>query len=213
MSKAIKTAVSKWGVALNLDEEQPHDVGGFPYTMVTPQNSVEPMYDKAPPMTAPIVQAPPSMQPPVSIPIEEPAKPVFNGPPIMGMPMAPVSQTPVTQRVETFGPPMSGSAPTMSINKPTINTGISQPPIFMAENSGANSNHFDVGVGVQDDVVKITSVQKVAVEQIMTLNNYSFSDLLNVALQRANDLPASLDDVSYLDAVKLIQYGNHLRKL
>jgi hypothetical protein len=63
----------------------------------------------------------------------------------------------------------------------------------------------------EDSVEKLTSVQKVAIETVMSVNNLKFDELVNKALQRQGTLPPKIDDVSYLDAVTIIQYGNHLR--
>ena len=66
---------------------------------------------------------------------------------------------------------------------------------------------------VENPVEKLTSVQKVAIETVMSVNNMKFDELVSKALQREDALPSKIDDVSYLDAVTIIQYGNHLRPM
>jgi hypothetical protein len=66
---------------------------------------------------------------------------------------------------------------------------------------------------VENSMEKLTSVQKVAIETVMSVNNLKFDELVNKALQRQDNLPPKIDDVSYLDAVTIIQYGNHLRPM
>jgi len=64
---------------------------------------------------------------------------------------------------------------------------------------------------VENSVEKLTSVQKVAIETVMSVNDLKFDELVNKSLQRKDNLPPTIDDVNYLDAVTIIQYGNHLR--
>ena len=55
-----------------------------------------------------------------------------------------------------------------------------------------------------------TDVQKVAIENIMSVHGKTFAELSAAALQRTDNLPIAIEALSYQDAVKLIQYGNNL---
>jgi hypothetical protein len=191
MSKAIKTAVSKWGVALYLEEDT-NTSTGMDVPLVTP-NSPTFTTDEAVPM--PDIPVVPNQN---TVP-----KPIA-GPPVEG---PSVNSAPVKN-----GPPVSGQPPINDPGKPSR----FQPPVFTVENNEIPINKtetFDIPNADAGGVEKLTSVQKVAIETLMSMNNLSFDDVLQQALNRANNLPASLDDVSYLDAVTIIQYGNNLRQI
>jgi len=178
MSKAIKTAVAKWGVALYLDQESNSDAPTPDVPVVTPT---------AP---APTTPAKPKIEPPVV------AGPPVGGPPIMK------------------GPPID----TPSVSKSTMDGSPSrfQPPVFTVDNTDPSlkDGGLDIPSGLDGGGgEKLTPVQRVAVETIMSVNNMTFHDLLVKSLLREDNLPQSLDDISYLDAVTIIQYGNNLRQI
>lgn len=173
MSKAIKTAVAKWGVALYLEQEA---------------DSMLPASDI--PMPMPIV-------PTTTIPVEPKAEmPVVVGPPLMGGP--PIGGPPVNQS------PAGGSSSRF------------QPPVFTVANTEAlpKDSGLEVPAGLDGGGgEKLTPVQSVAIEAIMSVNNMTFTDLMAKAVLREDNLPQSLKDVPYLDAVTIIQYGNNLRQI
>jgi len=171
MSKAIKTACTKWGVALYLE-------GGS-----------EDSDDKDVPSSTEI----PTVAPEVTV------KP---------SPIVPDIPTGINPAGVPTGPPMSSDIPK--------NT---NEPVFTNENVvPLEATVVDVPFNAQSEkapaenpVEKATLVQKVAIETVMDVNDIKFSDLVAKALKGRDDLPPTIDDVTYLDAVTIIQYGNHLR--
>ena len=78
-------------------------------------------------------------------------------------------------------------------------------------NQSASFNPPTDSIPVQGSMTEgLTDVQKVAIENIMSVHSKSFDELSAAALQRTDNLPTKLEDLSYQDAVKLIQYGNNL---
>jgi len=195
MSKAIKTAVTKWGVALYL--EQSDDVVTTNAPFAAPMTSFDAPATSVPTATNTMPTGPfgaPVVQPQRNV-AAEPKKvvPVVPGPPM-------------------DGPPMTAS-PTQNTYQADSKSSLFQPPVFTVENTDvSDSGGFELPK-TSGNTEKLTSVQKVAIETILSMNNTTFEDLLGKALQRANNLPASLEDVSYLDAVTIIQYGNNLRQI
>jgi len=186
MSKAIKTAVAKWGVALYLEQDesftQTQNVPIVAPTVPTPTATFEPKKE-TPAVTGPSIGGPP-----------------LSGPPAGGTPV---------------GGPSIGGPP---INKPNMGGGPSpsQPPVFTVQNT--ETPLVDGGLDLPTNLdggggEKLTPVQKVAIETIMNVNNIKFPDLLVKSLLREDNLPQGLEDISYLDAVTIIQYGNNLRQM
>ena len=114
----------------------------------------------------------------------------------------PVAEPLVTAGITTMGG-VPGSPPMVPIDMPVPNnnpTGVEagfSPPIDTSAR----------GVGGEN----LTDVQKVAIETIMSVHSLTFQELNEKALQRTTNLPPSLNEVSYPDAVKMIQFGNNLR--
>ncbi len=164
MSKAIKTACSKWGVGLYLEEDGGQDFGET--------SSIIPY---------PAASTPTTFEPPISAitPTNVPSTPVAET----------ISAPPITS---TNVPPIMSAPPITS----PVNNAINDDPSTMFSNSNIT------------DTEKITPVQKVAVETVMKANSLNFNELCLSALGRQNDLPTIIEDVSYSDAVKMIQYGN-----
>lgn len=186
MSKAIKTAVAKWGVGLYLEKGSVNENSGVgswgPPNIPTEIPEIKPIEQPnigpvdvpiAVPVAAPITT--PSNIPdiPFDVPVIEPKKPdvVSNLPPVFTD-----DNVVVTQPVQSsgFNPPMD-SIPT--------------------------------GKGV---VENLTDVQKAAIDNIMSVHGKEFTELASTALQRTDNLPTAVENLSYPDAVKLIQYGNNL---
>jgi hypothetical protein len=189
MSKAIKTAVAKWGVGLYLEEESTGDTGFTPPTM--PQTTSKPVMADGPPLGGMPAQKNPQI---TSV------GPSMDGPSIG----PPVMET----KKEIKGPPIGGGI----TSPPASNT--NQPPMFTVDNGGTKSpdvSGFDLPTS--GGLEKITDVQRVAIETIMSVHGIGFNDLLSKALQRADNLPTSLENIAYLDAVKIIQFGNELRQI
>lgn len=152
MSKAIKTACTRWGVGLYLEEGEAS--GADPVIPTTGNPEPPPGIKQSkfeasmagPPMDVPVAGNPPAAKKAAPGPMDVP----FN-----------------------------------------------------------NEDNSIVGA-VNEDMEKLTSVQKVAIETVMSTKNIKFKPLMEQALKGRPDIPASINDVSYLDAVTIIQYGNHL---
>jgi len=197
VSKAIKTACTRWGVALYLEENETSS-GEVTATTV----------DFTP--TSPTIEEVKKVD---SVPLDIPSTPVntfvdVKGPGKMERP------------VPWPDPPEIGTMKTEK-DADKINTN----PIFTNDTivpSAPTGNMPDIPFNnqpqeevienyVENSVEKLTSVQKVAIETVMSVNKLKFDELVNKSLQRKDNLPSAIDDVSYLDAVTIIQYGNHLR--
>lgn len=181
MSKAIKTAVAKWGVGLYLEPNEDTDTPVFTAPVTTrvplpePNPSITPKKVSGPPMNIPIEVKPQN----TSV-----SKPPVNGPPIDGL---------------AFGGGHS---------KPKI----TQPPVFTVENvAPARTLGFDLPSG--GGIERMTDVQRVAIESMMGIHNIKFDELVSKALARQSNIPKSFDEITYLDAVTIIQYGNELRRV
>jgi hypothetical protein len=187
MSKAIKTAVAKWGVGLYLEggSINEEDIAGSWGPPNTPET-------KSMPAPAPVVPPiPVPVVPPVAAPVATPVNIPYG---IPNIPLGTKVKPPATPAA------MPSSAPVFTddnviVTRPNIPTGFN-PPIYSVPTSAA--------------VEKLTDVQKAAIENIMSVHRKSFAELSYAALQRTDNLPNAPEALSYQDAVKLIQYGNNL---
>jgi len=189
MSKAIKTAVSKWGVALYLEEDT-----NQPSSMNVPLAT--PVVQSVDNTSAPDVPVVPNQNTVSTLNV---SGPTIEGPPVNSPPV-------------NTGPPVINQPPVNDPGKPSQ----FQPPVFTVENTEvpvSKAETFDIPDSGNGNSENLTSVQKVAIETLMSMNNLTFEDVLQQALNRSDNLPATLDDVSYLDAVTIIQYGNNLRQI
>ena len=91
-------------------------------------------------------------------------------------------------------------------------TGLIGETEYFAPEQVLNTPPVEV-IGSESDqaVTMLTDVQKIAIEQTMSINNFTFEELAAKALGRTDNLPKSIDELTYSDAVKLIQHGNDLR--
>lgn len=198
MSKAIKTAVARWGVGLYLETEEDSDshisgIVSIPHVN-TPQE-----FSAGAPTPSKLNNSPPISGPPIT------AK-ASNVPPIAGPPL----NTSVSAGPPITAPPIN---PGPSVDASYSKTQINQPPIFTVENVAPKktSSTFDIPSG--GAIEKITDVQRVAIETLMGMHSISFEELRTKALKRQDNLPPTIDVVTYLDAVTMIQYGNDLRQM
>jgi hypothetical protein len=184
MSKAIKTAVAKWGVALYLEQES---------SQPTPA---------AAPIQTPVATSP--------IPVEPKKETTVAGPPMSGPP----TESPTKPASGSPSGPPAGPPVGPPVGNPGGGPSTSQPPVFTVDNTEAplKDGGLEIPTGLDGGGgEKLTPVQKVAIETIMSVNNMTFDDLLAKSLLREDNLPQSIEDISYLDAVTIIQYGNNLR--
>jgi hypothetical protein len=203
MSKAIKTAVAKWGVGLYLEKGSVNEgsaAGSWgPPNIPTSSPEVKPVEQpKISPVAPPVV-------PPVATPVTIPPAPVAT--PIAAAPVVPPVAAPVN--IPSGMPNIPVQVPDAApVNAPVFtdaNVVVTQP------NQSASFNPPMDSVPAQGAVAEgLTDVQKVAIENIMSVHNKPLAELAPAALQRTDNLPNSLEALSYQDAVKLIQYGNNL---
>jgi len=189
MSKAIKTAVAKWGVGLYLEKGSPSEESDAdswgPPNIPTSVPEIKPVEQPILPVAAPVI-------PPVVVPVATPVSAPFNAP--FGIPV----NTPTVEHKYAAAPlniPTVFSNDNVVVAQPNIPTGFN-PPISSVPTSVAVEN--------------LTDVQKAAIENIMSVHGKSFAELSSAALQRTDNLPNTSEALSYKDAVKLIQYGNNL---
>ena len=202
MSKAIKTAVAKWGAGLYLEGEESGDTMQYPITNTpTPVGAATsadipittaPMDSSISSAPLPDIAAPVGITGPVAEPIKTKNDPIMDG--TLGHPpMLPLVDQPVDIPPQKSLSPVNIPVPN---NNPGVEAGFSPPIDTMAKGA---------------IVENLTDVQKVAIETIMSVHNLKLVELNTKALQRLDNLPASLDSVNYADAVKMIQFGNNLR--
>jgi len=205
MSKAIKTAVSKWGIALNLDEEE-HE--GSPFNFTTSPSPM-PSMSSAPIMDIPnnpftLPDAVPQMPATTSLPPVVKKDPVVTSDIPMGFPgIGGVNNAPKKAPDKDDFPRLGGGASFTTTSNPI--------PTFMPENAGTPAE-LDVDSIPAGGVVLATSVQKVAVEQAMSRSNLTYEQLWEQVMGIGSPI-VRLENITYLDAVKLIQHGNNLYKL
>lgn len=191
MSKAIKVAVAKWGVGLYLEANEDTDTPVFTAPVTTRISSPEP---NLPPAARKMAS------PPMDIPVDMNKTQAQDAP----SPKPPV------------GPPMGDyTGKSVSGNGNPVKPKINQPPVFKVENMAPVRQEAPTGFDLPSGggIERITDVQRVAIEAIMSMHGIGFEELISKALHRQNGLPNSLDDIAYLDAVTIIQYGNELRQL
>jgi len=198
MSKAIKTAVARWGVGLYLETTSVNEeVGTDSFdTPNIPTDTPQPKVVESikseqpfPPFSAPVNNTG------SAIPVAEPV----NVPPMM---FDSYTEAPRPNVVDDPLGGMPGSTPVFTddnviVTKPNTSTNFN-PPIDSVIKQGAG--------GVEN----LTDVQKAAIDNIMSVHGKTFVELASAALQKTTDLPAAVEALTYQDAVKLIQYGNNL---
>jgi len=186
MSKAIKTAVAKWGVGLYLEKgsvNESDSAGSWgPPSIPTSVPEIKP------------VEQPKIEQPPVSVPVAEPV----NVP--SDIPNSPFDIPTTTPKPAAPPEEVPGPAPVFTDD----NVVVTQP------NTTSSFNPPMGSVSTAGEVEKLTDVQKAAIENIMSVHNKTFAELASAALQRSDNLPSGPEVLDYPDAVKLIQYGNNL---
>lgn len=190
MSKAIKTACSKWGVGLYLNGE-PHTEDL--YVSEIPFNVDSAATTKTMEQAAQEAKT-----------YDVPGK-KFNVPNIPNNTHS--SSGPIIGDFQNT-PPIISNNTLPPTNAPPIEA--QTVPEKLPENQKLNNNVPIFDNNSVTNTEKITPVQKVAVETVMKANNLSFQQLCALALERENDLPLAIDDVDYSDAVKMIQYRNDL---
>jgi hypothetical protein len=198
MSKAIKTAVAKWGVGLYLDEKPDGGFGsnpveGFPYSETAPAVPQE--------MPAAAAPAPPQGTPPQS---SNPFETSGAGVPTPDM---------TTNSTNPFGAPDSSTVQTPTQQPAQLSTPFETAPTAPAESQNsmpAPPTSFEANTGGGQAVSeKLTDVQKTAIESSMEAHNMDFSRLIAEALPDVQSPPTTIDEVTYEQAIRLIQFNNN----
>lgn len=186
VSKAIKTAVSRWGVGLYLEKSSDSEL--------MPEIPIIPSVDK-----------------------EMPKATAFNAPP---MPETPKPSTVSIPKTASVMPPIP-DVPTPPADKPVVPVFDFPPadlPVFtddiVVKTNGVQSPTPPTvaAPAVGGKVEMATDIQKVAIEVTMAINNLTFEELAVKSLNREDNLPKSVDDLTYTEAVHFIKYGNNLKE-
>jgi len=188
MSKAIKAAVARWGVGLHLDDD---DSENYSNTAPNPADSPGP---------APVAPVP-----------VKPVQPNTNGvtstPTAPVAPVAPVAPTaPVVPTAPEVTNPSTPPATENTAPVPTFGAGM--PGVAPTPQNNDASNTFPQATSVE----VATDVQKVAIQTTMSLHNLTFEQLVDKVFVSGETKPASLDNLSYTEAVALISFGNRLNE-
>jgi len=206
-TKAIKNACSRWGLGLSLegfdeDRKQP-DV----YNNTASNTSFIPDIPTDSPK--PAVSNIPDMPPVPDIGTDVPVSQSVTTPSIPDMPPVPDIGTDVPVSQSATMP----SIPDMQQDIPPTSTGPAEgenpkPPFPSSDKKTSYSQ-------------KITDVQKVAIQGLLQLKKDHFKDvpeekrfnkLVEGAFNRTDNLPDSVEKLSYQDAVTVIKHGNSLSK-
>lgn len=201
-SKAIRTACTRWGVALYLDDEPSGNVSAEAHTPLagpTPGPMGGPPSGPlgGPPNGPPDKptggpSGPPSTPAPPSGPAGGPSSPG----PMSGPPSGPPNPGPMNMGQSSGG---SSPAPTPSgPPNPSMNTNQDSDEGFMSTDDEDAQSH-------------LTDVQKVAIQTIMEQHELDFPELLNKVFSDSSRA-SSIDTLSYPDAVTLIAAGNKLNR-
>lgn len=184
MSKAVKAAVTKWGVGLYLEGEESESTTTDESAPAGPANYTPPAASTANPTVTPITPAT-TVTPPVS---------PMNAPPSVGAAVStnPCAEAPINTSMLT---------PPVFTNEEPIVEATFTPPITT-----------DTAVAGEVETEDMTPVQKVAIETILSVHSMDFPTLASKAIvDRTDNLPTSIEGrVDYHDAVKIIQYGNNI---
>jgi len=223
LAKAIVNACTRWGVGLfkesnPMADSTPVEMPAVP-SAPAPATPAPPTA-AAPMPTMPTATASPIMvDPPPSVGAETPvvAPPV----PTVQAPPAPVVEPPVAETTTTFPPPVSPEQPvaaTVNLEQsvivpempkvPAPNVEATPPPapaptVATPELPMATDNS---GLGE----IKISDVQKVALNGILTMNNAEYQPLAEEAFT-ANGIDKAIpsrEELSYEEAVVVIKFGN-----
>lgn len=196
-SKAIKNACTRWGVGLYLDNKEQNDVVAVGNTKT--ESFVPPNAEKSVPLVSSSTKVP-----------------TFN----VGVPSPPKDNTQTNSKVSIPVPPVVETTTTLSQENvksresdlPKIPLPTQEPakqsmvPPVMSTPSVVNSNTSTGGGDISD-------VQKVALSGLLSLKKVKYEDLVKEAFENSgkavDNIPAQ-EELSYEDAVTIIQYGNKL---
>lgn len=216
LSTAIRSACTRFGVALYLDKDhwEEDTVGtstNTPTTKYKESGDIPPTF--APPeVKAPVVQkttpevkaaqtqeVPTVPVPPVNTPVKEAIEP----------PAQDVVVPPVVEKQEVPVPPTTATTPPSTVPsvpkvKVPTDTAIPRPPSTGPVSTTTTSD---------GPASNITDVQMAALEALLSLRDVKYEDLAKEAFE-ANKIPSDTipakESLDYKQAVAVISYGNHL---
>jgi len=187
----------------------------MPPTTASPTPSPYTIETTAPPTTAvPTAPMPPTTVSPTPSPykIETTAPPTVVAPPVIKVPMPPVVEAPAAvETITTFPAPIAPDQPVSAninltqevaaempkIPAPAIDTVPTTPVLPLANDGGLND-------------IKISDVQKVALNGILTMNNAEYIPLAEEAFaaNKINKPVPEREKLNYEEAVVVIKFGN-----
>jgi hypothetical protein len=191
-SKALKAAVARWGVGLYMDEEgEEGESHSSTFTAsppaADPSKGNSPFPTGIPTFTTPVFPAP--------------ATPLPNTPPSVGKQALPVQEK------------LAATPPPFTVPKTAVPSKPAEvsPPVAQVQ-SGSEDRWAAPVVEPPKEMKEpeyLTDVQKVALETILQMNGLKYDETARKVLE-TNDFPP-IEKLLYMQAVKLIQYGNNLK--
>jgi hypothetical protein len=198
VSKAIKAACERWGVALRMEDmEEDYSTPGHSY----PAAPSAPAIPSPTPTPPPVVNVKPA---PTSVPTAPVAPPVVNSPVTssFGVITPPVS-IPTPSAPQTFGPTPPSMPP--GFGGPAAGN----PTGFAKDTPPNNTGGFPPTEGPADG--KITPIQKASLEYILSNSGKTLREVMAMAITDRNPatFPETMDNLPYEDAVTTIKFGNN----
>jgi hypothetical protein len=217
LAKAIVNACTRWGVGLFKESNPMADSTPVEMPAVPMAPSAAPTAAPMVPETPTVAVSPIVVEPPTTV---GPETPVVPPPPVApAAPTPPAPEAPPTVETTTnFPPPMTPEQPvSASVNlqqeetpampkvpPPTMEAPPAVAPKTATPELPMTSN--DTGLGE----IKISDVQKVALNGLLTMNNAEYQPLAEEAFaaNSINKAVPAREDLSYEEAVVVIKYGN-----
>lgn len=188
-SKAIKNACTRFGVGLYLESDVEYTTNESDYNN-RPNEAV-------------VGVNPPTQTKPVSNPKSSSGDLPPMPPPVADSKRGELSLVP---KESNPTPPPAGpeteSEPKTKGTTSEVAEPADTPPFPEAKNDGGESSSTE----------GVTDVQKVAIQGFLQMSGTSFKDLVEQVLEREDNLPKSIEELSYKDAVTLIKHSNDLNK-
>ena len=230
LAKAIVNACTRWGVGL-FKESNPMNEVGLPET---PSMPAIPPAIVAPEIPAPAMPAPVSV-PTVPMPVmptttaapQAPLPPTSASPTpspytvettapaevvVPAVPMPPLVEPPVVvENTTTFPPPLASEQPVSAHINLTQEAGPEMPKIpAPAVNTVPVTPDLPLSKDEGLDGIRISDVQKVALNGILTMNNAEYAPLAEEAFaaNNINKPVPNREDLNYEEAVVVIKFGN-----
>lgn len=206
-SKAVKSAVRNWGVALFLDEDtQGTDTGRSDSSMPNMSNTPQSMPSAMP-------SAMPTSSMPSSVPNAMPDAAPSGTP--SGMPQSSNPAPPDTSAPPTGSTPIS-MPPTNAGNVPpppeaqAVPDNVPQPPSGSLPSMTAVPGGPPPSMQVGEEIHAITNVQKVAITSRLGAKGLSFDQISEEFYSgKASQAPDNIDGMLYTDALDMVAFLNN----